>query len=398
MADAGRPPEGALTIDYRGTRYLLGRTRDAYALWSAEGGAPIQTWPVTFDGWAEAWRTYVGLEGPNAKGTMTPSGAPAPTTSPTATWRRGQPLEMQPMRVGQILDGAGRLYRMHFRTLIPLVALITIPFQAVVLALQLATLETRRVEQPFTGVTVEQTLPAEWVGLVAGAIQFFLITPFLTAAVTRTAADAYLGHEASVGRSYRAALPKVHSILWVSILVAFAIGLLFVPTIGTFVLGMFTAFEGEDPGGLMLLALLLGLATAVPAIFLALRWLFATSVVVVEDGRGTKAMRRSWNLMRGLTAKALGTMLLTILFIFAVLLIAGLVLGLLLLPTLSNLEAGGSPGAGFYALNHAFNALIGALTTPFMTLVIVLLYFDARIRKEGFDLQVMAEQIAPAGA
>jgi hypothetical protein len=42
------------------------------------------------------------------------------------------------------------------------------------------------------------------------------------------------------------------------------------------------------------------------------------------------------------------------------------------------------------------NALATVITTPFVMLVIVLLYFDLRIRKEGFDIEVMARELASA--
>jgi hypothetical protein len=39
------------------------------------------------------------------------------------------------------------------------------------------------------------------------------------------------------------------------------------------------------------------------------------------------------------------------------------------------------------------SAISGALLTPFGVIVQVLLYFDLRIRKEGLDLSLMAQQI-----
>jgi hypothetical protein len=61
----------------------------------------------------------------------------------------------------------------------------------------------------------------------------------------------------------------------------------------------------------------------------------------------------------------------------------------------------GGSGAGFYAAQQAFNSIGAILTTPFLTLVAVLLYFDARVRKEAFDLTLMARQLGtsrPVGA
>ena len=45
-------------------------------------------------------------------------------------------------------------------------------------------------------------------------------------------------------------------------------------------------------------------------------------------------------------------------------------------------------------------ALAQVLATPFSAMIAVLLYFDLRIRKEGFDLALMAQELKrdPGGA
>jgi hypothetical protein len=50
---------GARAIDFRGVRYALGRTEDGYAIWdTAAGGAQIRAYPLTQEGWSQAWREY----------------------------------------------------------------------------------------------------------------------------------------------------------------------------------------------------------------------------------------------------------------------------------------------------------------------------------------------------
>ena len=51
--------QGATAVDFRGVRYALGRTADAYAIWdTAAGGAAIRSYPLTDEGWREAWKAY----------------------------------------------------------------------------------------------------------------------------------------------------------------------------------------------------------------------------------------------------------------------------------------------------------------------------------------------------
>src|SRR5438034_265973 len=49
--------------------------------------------------------------------------------------------------------------------------------------------------------------------------------------------------------------------------------------------------------------------------------------------------------------------------------------------------------------NGVFGAAASVLTIPFVAAVVAVIYFDLRVRKEGFDLQLMAQRIgAPAGS
>jgi hypothetical protein len=383
------PLLGALTIDYRGSRFVLGRTSEHYAIWdTTSGSAPSLTFSLSSEGWTEAWRTFRAWE----PGQVTPGGQPAEWgPSPTAGWVKGQPLALGPMRAGQILDGVFRLYRMYFGTFVPIVAFVILPVQAVFLVLNLATLEPVELAPGFVS---EQ--PATWVTILTSVVQFFFVTPFLTGAIVRAAADAYLGRQPTVFGSYRTALPKIHSILWVTILTLLAVIVWFIPAFGVLAPAMFGQASPETVFGAVFLFIVLGL---VPAIFFYLRFAFATSIVVVEDIRGTKAMGRSWRLVRGLTWKVLGVTLLAGLIMIALFLVVGLLFAAISIPFLQgSIEAGQGPGPGFFALNTAVSAIATTLVTPVFTLVTVLLYFDARIRKEGFDLAVMAEQLGRPAA
>jgi hypothetical protein len=387
------PLLGAQTIDYRGSRNALGRTADGYAIWdTSAGGAPVQTFPLTDEGWAQAWAHYQELEGPAAH-----AQAQAWRPSPTTTWRKGQPLALGPMRVGQILDGAFRLYRMRFGTLIAVVGLVLVPFQILVLGLTLATLEPVVLLPGLEGVpgrTIQQ--PAAWVTLGALAVQILFVNPLLTAAVVKTAADTYVGRDADVGSTYRAALPRVHSILWVTFLAGLAGAALFAPGLVLVIVGAADRSDSAAAiGGILMLA------AAIPALIIFLRFSFAPAVVMVEGTRGTTALRRSWRLVRGLTGKVLGTSILAGLIVLALLFVLGVIFGVIVFVSLREAFLAPGTGAGFYAAQQALNTVGAILTTPFFTLVSVLLYFDSRTRKEGFDLAFMAQQIGaapPAGA
>jgi hypothetical protein len=95
MGPTAAEPEGVVVMDYRGTAYGVGRTRDAYAIWDlGRGGAALEFHPMTEDGWQAAWRRYQELElgaGRPAADDVTPETGPQeePASAPDGPDLRG---------------------------------------------------------------------------------------------------------------------------------------------------------------------------------------------------------------------------------------------------------------------------------------------------------------------
>lgn len=283
------------------------------------------------------------------------------------------------MRVGETLDAAINLYRLHWKTLMALVAFVIVPF--VFLQSILSTL--------FVGGDVLGTNPfglgeppsnariAGFAGVTIAfaALNFLLIQPFLTAAMVRAVATSYLGGIPAVADAYAFALRRIGSIIWVLVLVVLAIGAVFVAAGGFIAL---FAVIGAAP-----LAIPVIIAALVLAAMMYVRWLFGPSVLVIESRRGTAALRRSWQLSSRAFWKIVGT---TILAGILTALVGGI---FAIVPTLLSVPLG---SAG-WVLRAAGSAVGSVVTTPFATMVTVLLYFDQRIRKEGMDLTIMAGEL-----
>jgi hypothetical protein len=71
-------------------------------------------------------------------------------------------------------------------------------------------------------------------------------------------------------------------------------------------------------------------------------------------------------------------------------LISSVVAGVAAIPLTIGAQIIGPAGWPLAALG---NALAGIVTRPFALIIVVLLYFDMRIRKEGFDLAVMVQEL-----
>ena len=111
----------------------------------------------------------------------------------------------------------------------------------------------------------------------------------------------------------------------------------------------------------------------IPGIFLWIWFAFIPQTVVFDGEGGISAMKRSKHLVKGFFGK---TFILLVLIFLAASLITGVLSRFL-------------PSAlGIGAANVA-----SVLLEPFKISAMMFLYYDLRIRKEGFDLEIMAEEL-----
>ena len=301
----------------------------------------------------------------------------APSGTPFASGER--PLPLRQMGIGEIIDGAVKLYRRDWLALMAIVALVLVPVTFVQIWF------TQSLIAPLASTTATPSEEAIYQALVAFGIvfviQFLLVQPFLLAAITRAAADAYLGERVSIGRTFQYALRRLPAILWITILsggAAIVAGIL-----GFVVIVLGAAISDAIGVGVVIIGVVL-LIVLPTLIFIRLS--LAPPVVVVEDVRGTKAVGRSWRLTKGHFWRLLGLLVLATL-------IGGVAAAIITIPTEALAAA---LGAGGWPVSAIGQSLASVLITPFSILIIVLFYFDMRIRKEGFDIEVMAQELGPS--
>jgi hypothetical protein len=263
-----------------------------------------------------------------------------------------RPLVLRPMGVGEILDAAIRLYRSQWKSLMAIVAIALVPITFLQAFLTRSTAAPIPTDPAAVPVDLDSTLITS---IVLTLIQLLVVMPFLTAAVAKASADVYLGERVLVAPTVRYAVSRIHSILWISILTGLAVLLGFVLLI-------------------------------IPGIIVGVRFVFGSTVLVVEGRKGTAALGRSWRLAQGHFWKLFGTLLLANIM-------ASVVESVLAIPGFVAFVAIGPEGWPFLAIGSSLAAI---LTTPFTTLITVLLYFDLRIRREAFDLEMMAREMSSA--
>jgi hypothetical protein len=107
--------------------------------------------------------------------------------------------------------------------------------------------------------------------------------------------------------------------------------------------------------------------------------------MLLEDIKGSAAIRRSVELSRGRRGQLFIAILLSVVLSYtaAIVFQGPFYLTVALMGVKGQLPA-------WLALGMSVSAVLGgALTGPLLMIILVLCYYDLRIRKEGFDLQFM---------
>lgn len=265
---------------------------------------------------------------------------------------------LRPLSLGEILDVAIKICLAHWRTLLKAVLVVVVPVQIVGTIVN----ADYTVDSFEFGAGASQT-PAESLeqlnqylgGLAIAAVLQGLAVLLATAACLRAIAQAYLGEETDWRSSLAYAWHLLPSLLLLTLL--YALGL---------------------AAGFLLLIL--------PGIWIYVAWAFATPALLVEGLRGRNALRRSFGLVSGRWWRTFGV------------LIVGFVLAAVVSTVVQAVFIIGIVvGEDNDALVLVLSAIAGiaglAVSTPFQAAVLTVLYFDLRVRKEGFDLELLAAEI-----
>ncbi len=270
---------------------------------------------------------------------------------------------MRPLSVGEVLDVAINVYLRHAGTLFRVVLVVVAPVEVVSSLVQLSALPDAANRPALSPPAPGETQPIRpdevWTAVAGFGVVFllaFVAGTIATGACFKAVADAYLGEQPAWRSSLRFALARVHSILWVTIL-----------------------------GGILVV---LGLLLCVlPGIWLWIAFAVAVPVLLTEGVKGRRALGRSRRLVKGRWWQTFALVLIGYLLAsIATAVLAGLV-------EATALTDVGETTVAYFTLSTVANVVASVLTTPFIAAFVTVLYFDLRVRKEGFDLELLAERI-----
>jgi uncharacterized membrane protein len=255
------------------------------------------------------------------------------------------PIALRPRSPTEIIDAAAQLMRRRYGEIVVVTAI----FHAPVAILQLLQ------GQPDPGQP--EGMARVMTGFALTGVQLFGAA-LASAAIIVVVSDSYLGRPVAIAAAIRRAFARSASVVAATTL-----------TVGIVLFG-FVLF-------------------IIPGLIFSAAYFATIAVVVIEGAGPLNAMSRARALATGSIKR-----------ILAVLGLAGIIVWMVYLTVLAvTVAAAGAVSQSIQAPLIAVRvvALIASVFLfPFIQVVATLLYYDLRIRKEGFDLQVMAEELTGA--
>lgn len=253
---------------------------------------------------------------------------------------------------GDLLGMAFEQYKDNIAKLVPIVAVVVVPLSFIGAFLTGVVFKPENVTtttiDPTTGIPTTTLDSGSFttliVGSLLGAAIAVMVSALLQAAIMKAAAQAIVGDPVDVKASYRWGMRKIGPVIWISILVGLIVAVGFVLLI--------------IPG----IIFMVFLSVAIPAL-------------VVENQRGTGALGRSWNLVKGNWWFVLG-------FIVVTWIISAVVSGIL-----------GAIGGSNWIMMWITDAIGQMITAPFTALVSIILYVELRARHEALTVETLRSQI-----
>ena len=267
---------------------------------------------------------------------------------------------LRPLRIGEVLDAGIKIYLRNARVLMGLTAVIVVPFQALSAVVLLSTVSAGS-EVPHGSVLTVGSTRSSGHATSVGASTLLAITGVLiglltSAACVKAISDIYLDQPTDIRSSLRFALRRLGSLLWLEILTAVLLGLAFV-------------------------------ALVIPGIWLYAAWSVATPALLIEGHRGWGALQRSFRLVRHRWWPSAAVLAVAVVMTAV---IGGAIQALLVAVFLP----GGNLSAVLVVTVVSLAAAVSAiLTRPFAAAVRTVLYYDLRVRHEGYDVELLAEQL-----
>ena len=270
-------------------------------------------------------------------------------------------LDLRPLSIGELLDRTFSLYRRNFLLFVGIAA---IP-QLLVLALQLVQIVLMPAGSAAARPVISELQNASPVLAAGGAVGIFLlaiaaIVVYLVAylfsqgGTVYAVSELYLGRTTTIGQSLSRMRGELLSLFGVVFLNGLVTGLSF-------------------------------LLLIIPGIYMACRLCVCIPAALLEDLGPRDSLERSFGLTKDNAGRAFLIFLLYVVVLYAALFLFDIPFGI----AMQSAVRDPAMLRVWTALMQIGNFVATVLVTPIFTIATSIFYFDLRVRKEAFDLQLM---------
>lgn len=302
---------------------------------------------------------------------------------------------LRAMSLGEVLDRTFSLYRRNFVLFAGIAALPS----ALLLVGQLLALAITRATGDPASLAGGLAMMVSGLTIMGFFVLYLLGICIAQGATVFAVSNVHLERAAAIGDSYGRVKGHIGRIINVVISVGVRIfgGLLLGFLLGAALLGFGAALlpAGLSTAGTAV-AIMVGVLTVgivavamIGALYFMMRYTLAVPACVLEDIKAGDAIKRSVHLTRG----NLGRLFIVFFLVGVLNQTVGVVFAL---PAFGLMALQGPTSIWAEMANHFGAFFAGVLTAPILTVATTLIYYDERVRKEAFDLQLMMQTVGPA--
>lgn len=319
---------------------------------------------------------------------------------------------LRPLSVGDLLDAAFRIYRKQFLTLIGITALLMVPM-AIIQAGGQALLSDALLRivsfsgtptitpggSPFDAIPFTELILFYAFLIVTGILYGVVINTMLGCALTNAVARHYLGEPVTMLGAYRLGagpyLSGMAAAIVLGVAMTIALGVIGggCMVVAVVVIGAISA-GGQSSAAAGIIAVVIGVGIVLlllpVGLFFYTRFQLAIQAIVLENCGPIAALRRSWKLVGHSFWRSL-----LILFLLGVLAYLVSTLPASIVSFVATFVSGGNPrGVVISTTLSSLTAYLGLiLVLPIQFAVQTLLFYDLRVRFEGYDLELQAQRV-----
>lgn len=297
-------------------------------------------------------------------------------------------LDLRPLTLPELLDRSFSTYRRHVWLFVGIMAVPAVVALTYAVAMQLFQFSAGRIQPTMTPEQVLWRLVPAMLAAAGFFVVYIVVYAFALGATTVAVARVYTDQPVTVIETYQAMRSQGFQLLLTMIWAGLRVMLV---GIGAFMLAATVAFVAS------FISRILGVLVIVPAVlgafaafvYFSLRYGVAVPAAVLENLGPNGALRRSVELTEEYRGRIFLIMLCSVVITYAT-------MALLQMPFLVGAMLAGPRTITGLVLNMAGIVLgtVGStFTGPIMVIGLALAYYDLRIRKEAFDLQMMLEAI-----